>query len=184
MRVSMVPVAISLLFWPTARAQHRPGWVACEFKWQDAGKPADYQKFMNECVASHRDTAPATEVPQTKPGQAIWPAPDVLPPQPRQATQTPQPPLQWDHNKAIQNAKLDVAVNEFNVCVRDASTIALRTGVRTREQLGSAVVSLCKAQLTFFFVEAKAANMTIDEQKRVSTVLLEDGMDRVLRQGQ
>jgi hypothetical protein len=111
-----------------------------------------------------------------------------LPSQSSQATQTREPSgpnsnLQWDHNKAIQNAKLDVAVSELNVCVRDASTIALRTGVRNREQLGSAVASLCKAQIAFFATEAKATNMPLDEQQRISLSLLEDGMDRVLRQG-
>jgi hypothetical protein len=69
----MVTVAIFFLFLSAASAQYPPGWVACEFKWQDAGKPADYEKFMNECVTSQRETAPKTEVPQSprKAGQAI-----------------------------------------------------------------------------------------------------------------
>jgi hypothetical protein len=37
-----------------ASAQHPPGWVACEFKWQDAGKPADYKGFMDTCVRTQR----------------------------------------------------------------------------------------------------------------------------------
>jgi hypothetical protein len=27
-----------------------PGHVACEFKWVEAGKPADYKGFMDKCV--------------------------------------------------------------------------------------------------------------------------------------
>src|ERR1700693_1773846 len=157
MRESMVTVAIFFFFWSAASAQHPPGWVACEFKWQDAGKPADYQKFMSDCVASQRDIAPRTE-PQssTQAGQAVWPPPL---PQTRDQREPSGPTsnFQWDQNKAMQKTKLDFASNELSVCVRDASTIALRTGVRNREQLGSAVVSLCKAQLTLFFVSAKAA---------------------------
>jgi hypothetical protein len=188
MRVLMITVAIFFLFWSAASAQHPLGWVACEFKWQDAGKPADYQKFINDCVASQSEIAPRTE-PQssTQAGQAVWPtpAPSTLP-QTRDQWEPsgPNSNLQWDQSKAIQKAKLDSAASEMGVCVRDAATIALRTGVRNREQLGSAVVSLCKAQLTLFFVAAKAANMTTDEQQRISSSLLETGMDRVLRQGQ
>jgi len=33
-----------------ANAQHGPGHVACEFKWVEAGKPADYKGFMDKCV--------------------------------------------------------------------------------------------------------------------------------------
>ena len=36
---------------------HPLGWVACEYKWQDAGRPADYKAFMNNCIAS----SPATQ---------------------------------------------------------------------------------------------------------------------------
>jgi len=62
MRASMITVAISILLWSPASAQHPPGWVSCEFKWQDAGKPADYQKFMNDCVESSQEkTRPASE---------------------------------------------------------------------------------------------------------------------------
>jgi hypothetical protein len=52
MRTFILTAAIFGFSWASAEAQHPPGWVACEFKWQDAGKPADYKKFMNDCVAS------------------------------------------------------------------------------------------------------------------------------------
>jgi hypothetical protein len=64
MRISMIAAAILLFSWSPASAQHPLGWVSCEFKWQDAGKPANYQKFMKDCVESsqepRRETAPRT----------------------------------------------------------------------------------------------------------------------------
>src|SRR5262249_9104411 len=33
-------------------AQHGPGHVACDVKWLEAGKPAEYQKFMQDCMAA------------------------------------------------------------------------------------------------------------------------------------
>jgi hypothetical protein len=39
---------------PPASAQHPPEWVACEFKWQDAGRPTDYRRFMDACVRTQR----------------------------------------------------------------------------------------------------------------------------------
>jgi DNA-directed RNA polymerase subunit RPC12/RpoP len=56
MRASMVALAIFLLLLSPASAQHPPGWVSCEFKWQDAGKPADYEKFMQDCVDNQEKT--------------------------------------------------------------------------------------------------------------------------------
>jgi len=46
-----------------ASAQHPPGWVACEFKWQDAGKPADYKGFMDACVRTQRGVRPKALAP-------------------------------------------------------------------------------------------------------------------------
>jgi hypothetical protein len=34
-----------------ANAQQGPGHTACEFKWVEAGKPADYTGFMEKCLA-------------------------------------------------------------------------------------------------------------------------------------
>ena len=39
-------------FYP-AYAQHPPGWTACEFKWQEAGRSDNYQGFMRKCVAAN-----------------------------------------------------------------------------------------------------------------------------------
>ncbi len=49
------------LFWAMlgteiASAQHGPDHVACEFKWMEAGKPADYQGFTEKC-ANERNPA-------------------------------------------------------------------------------------------------------------------------------
>jgi hypothetical protein len=47
-----------------AGAQHPPGWVACEFKWQDAGKPADYKGFMDACVRGQLSVRPEAAAPR------------------------------------------------------------------------------------------------------------------------
>jgi hypothetical protein len=51
----------------TAKAQHGPGHTACEFKWVEAGKPADYKGFMEKCdtaqqarLAQHMPSGPPT----------------------------------------------------------------------------------------------------------------------------
>src|SRR5260370_5168545 len=50
MAVLMTPVVIVLLS-PKVKAQHGPGYVACDFKWNEAGKPAAYEKFIENCLA-------------------------------------------------------------------------------------------------------------------------------------
>jgi hypothetical protein len=91
--------------------------------------------------------------------------------------------VQWDQNKAIQNARFDHVINEMQVCARDAATIALRTGVRNREQIGSTVVSLCKAQLALLFMGAKEAGISSQEQTHFANSLIDSEMDSVLRLG-
>jgi hypothetical protein len=35
---------------PEAEAKHGPGYVTCEVKWQETGRPAGYEKFMDNCL--------------------------------------------------------------------------------------------------------------------------------------
>jgi uncharacterized protein YecT (DUF1311 family) len=91
--------------------------------------------------------------------------------------------VQWDQNKAIQNVRFDHAINEMHICARDAATIALRTGVRNREQIVSTVVSLCKAQLAFLFTEAKATEVSSKDQSDLAMSLIDGEMDSAIRSG-
>jgi hypothetical protein len=158
MRWIIIVSGVSLLSAPAMGEsdQHPPSRVACEFKWQDAGKPPDYEKFINDCIKSN---SPASS-PKTAPND-----------------------VHWDQNRAIHNARFDHAVNQMHICARDAATLALRTGVRNREQIGSTVVSLCKAQLALLFMGAKAAGISSQEQTNFALSLVDSEIDSVLRLG-
>jgi hypothetical protein len=64
--VLVTPVVIVLLS-PKAKAQHRPGYVACDIKWQEAGKPAAYEKFMENCLAPNPSGQPNTTAAGSQP---------------------------------------------------------------------------------------------------------------------
>jgi uncharacterized protein YecT (DUF1311 family) len=96
---------------------------------------------------------------------------------------TAQGNVQWDENKMLQNTQLNYAIKEIHVCVRDATTIALRSGERDRERIGSMAGSLCNTQLTLVFIAAKAAGMAQKQQTDFVMSLVNGDIDLVLRAG-
>src|ERR1700676_1188044 len=100
-----------------------------------------------------------------------------------QSAEMAQGNVQWDQKQAIQNDRFGYAISETHICARDAATVALRTGVRNREQIGSAVVSICKAQLALLFMGAKAAGMSSQRQTSFANSLIDTEIDSVLRLG-
>jgi len=91
--------------------------------------------------------------------------------------------VHWDQNRVLQNAQFDYATNEMHVCARDAATIALRAGVRNRENIGSTVTSLCKAQLALFFMGAKAKGIPSQEQTELAKSLIDSEIEAMLQLG-
>lgn len=91
--------------------------------------------------------------------------------------------IQWDQNKIIQNARLNYAINETRVCVKNATVIALRAGERDGGRLGSFVTSLCKAQWSLVLIAAKATKMTPQQQTDLVVSLINGGIERLLRSG-
>lgn len=104
MHARMIIGALLLWLWsPAASAQHPEGWVSCEFKWQEAGKPANYRKFMDDCVASGPETrheaVTKTEPVPSQPQQTTWPDPNKVLSHPIQSAQAPATERVFDQRK-------------------------------------------------------------------------------------
>ena len=91
--------------------------------------------------------------------------------------------IQWDPKKSIQNARFDRAISSMHLCAREAATAALMTEVRNREQIGSAVISLCKGQLAFLGSEAKAAGISSEDMPNFAMSLFYSEIDAVISSG-
>ena len=91
--------------------------------------------------------------------------------------------IQWDQNKIIQNARLNYAINETRVCVKNATVIALRQENETEEGSGVLLHPSARLNGVLVLIAAKATKMTPQQQTDLVVSLINGGIERLLRSG-